>query len=157
MLPHCRNAQSRLARKHTRIDILDYFHLRSLFRLELDTTGHNLSTKAEVASAAYDAYKSASKMEGFDEDDQDDQDDQEGAGGAHGMRDDDGKAIPPPERTMSAEEKALEERRQKELVKQKKAEDKAKAEQEGATKMMNVMWKMTVRVQHLMASTPVTT
>ena len=33
-------------------------------------TGHNLSTKAEAASAAYDAYKSASKMEemGPDED-----------------------------------------------------------------------------------------
>ena len=63
------------------------------------------------------------------------------------MRGDDGTEVPVPqpvERTMSAEEKAAEEKRLAEEKKKAEAEAKVKAEQEGATKMMNVMWKMTV-------------
>lgn len=108
---------------------------------EFEETGHNLSTKAEAASAAYDAYKSASKMEGMGDDDDDEEEDEAAAGGVTG---DDGMPVVPPPRTMSAEEKALEAKRQKELSKKRKLEEKTAMEQEGAAKMMNVMWKMTV-------------
>ena len=68
----------------------------------------------------------------------------QGAPTASGMRGDDCEAVPLPQRTMSAAEREAEEKADKELAKKAKEEAKAAAEQEGATKMMAVLWKMTV-------------
>ena len=92
--------------------------------LEFKETAHGVSTKVEAASAAYDAYKAASKMMVEPE-----------------PETETGPPVADIERTVSAEAEAAAAALTEQDAKKAAA---VKEQEDGAKKMFAVMWKMTV-------------